>query len=442
MVKLPRVPSAPVEWGALTWFDADAPLAANLTVGVREGPLLVSQTDPGGSGLVGVPRYCAALPDLSERDQTATGKFFDASFRGELRPYQIAPCEHVFTELESGGGGAILSAPTGAGKAVVAAWLAARVGVTTCIVVPKGDLMKQIVETIREFTDLPAEDVDTWQGQKLPREDAKVVVAMLQSVYRGCYPAEVYRRFGLLIIDELHRTGAPEFGRTLSLFPARWRVGLSATPERRDGMTDVIKAHVGTRVVQVETDQQPPDVYWIDTDWRPPPGADYDPKRGGYVKNSLFLDPLRNQAIAAAAMRASAAGRRTVVFCEQVKQVGAILASVRAAVPHSLTAQYGGNDTPEDRRIAHECPRGVVIVATYKKMGEGTDIPDLDTCILGAPLYDATQPVGRILRTRPEKPTPVVVDVRDPKSQVLKRLASARMKFLVQSGARVKAPFK
>lgn len=408
----------------------------------RDGVEDLRHYAPGVPGVVGVPRFCALPPDGGETDHTALGDETGLTFTGALRPYQIAPLNEALSRLRIFGG-LVLEAQTGWGKAVGAAWLAASVRRTTCIVVPKGDLQDQMRDRLLGFTDARPEDVDVWRGQRLPDPRAKVVIAMLQSVYRGCYPAEVYNRFGLLIVDEMDVTGAPEFKAVLSRFPARYRVGMSATPERRDRMDGMIRAHLGTQRIVGYTDAAKPKVYWIETDWTPPGDADFDPSRGGYVKNSLYGDAIRNAAICGAALRAQRAGRRTIIFVDFVEHMTTLrdcLLSMGA--PKGLVTIYGGPATKEDTALAHACPAGIIVVATRKMFGRGTDVPALDTCILAAPEYDPRQTVGRILRKLEGKKEPIVIDVIDRRSPTLVNMAKGRAKNLAVVGATYVKPWR
>lgn len=431
------------EWGATTTLRQEYPGQVLGDVPTRDGPVMTAAPVHGSPDLVRVPRYLAELPDGGSRDNTSAGQEFHARFEGDLRGYQQQPCADLLTELDSGGMGALLVAPTGAGKGTMAAWLAAQVGRTACIVVPAGNLMNQMLDRVRDFTDIPSEHVCTWQGGKLPREDAKVVIAMLQTVYKGSAPQEIYDRFGLVVFDELHKVAAEKFSLAMGRFPARWRVAMSATPDRRDGRTALVEAHVGFRRFNVTVPSSGFDVYWIDTGWTPPDGTDYDPSKGGYVKNSLYSDIPRNAAIAGAAYRAHRAGRRVLVMCEHVRHAENIHASLRTfGVPENLALIYGGGHAKASEEAVYACPPGVIVVATKQKGGTGLDVPALDTCILGVPLYDATQEIGRVRRQLDGKPRPVVIDVRDSGSPALRRIGAARMNGFVSAGGVPKSPFK
>jgi len=89
----------------------------------------------------------------------------------------------------------------------------------------------------------------------------------------------------------------------------------------------------------------------------------------------------------------------------------------------------------EQRKTASVKP---VILTTYRMMSEGTDIPWLDTCVMGTPRADVVQIVGRIRREYPDKPQPIVMDFIDRDSPVFAGYANKRLNWYKKLGAEVK----
>lgn len=444
--KFPRMTLPCEAVSGLSWYDlgeAGHGLSA-MHYNARDGVVPLVYSHPSASHLIGVPRTLAPMgPDTN--DLRSIGEFtFNAEFTTELRPEQVPFVEGVFQMMEDELGG-IGEAPTGFGKTVTGAALICRIGRPTCVVVPKGDLDWE--PEILRHTTIPKEKISHWRGQRLPNPDAWVVVASLQSIYReGVYPAEVYKRFGAVIFDEVHRLGAPEFSAAMRKFPGMWRLGLSATADRRDGKMDLIHAHIGWRHVVGHTDAEQPDYYLVQTDWSEPfiggKRQHYDPKRTNVAKKHLMADPMRNAAIAGAMYRAHKAGRRTIVFVDQLAHGERLkAAALNMGVPPDALIEYNGQTPAEARAAAKACKSGLLLIATYKFTAEGTNIPALDTAIIAHPIYDPRQAVGRILRKVPGKPKPVVLDIWDTSSPVLHRLAKKRWSYLQKQGATWKGVF-
>lgn len=439
----PRMPYRPVSVDSLAWYHSGTPGLEAMHYDARDE--VVSLIYPGQEeGMVGVPRTLAPDAPL-QQDHRTVGEFtFTANFKSSLRPEQEPFVADCFRMLETEYGG-IGEAPTGFGKTVCGAALICAIGRPTCIIVPKGDLDWK--PELLAHTDIPESRIDKWQGQSLPSPDAWVVVASLQSIYReGIYPEEVYRRFACVMFDEVHRLGAPEFSAAMRKFPAMLRLGFSATAERRDGKMDLIHSHLGWRHVVGHTDAEQPDYFIIPSPWSEPfikgNRVAYDPARTNLAKKSLMADTLRNSAICAAAYRAHKAGRRIIMFVEQIAHGERLKTSLLSmGVPESRIIEYNGSISAEDKRRAKTCPEGIILIATYKYTAEGTNIPLLDTAIIAHPIYDPRQAVGRVLRKVEGKPKPVVLDVWDTQSGTLSRIAKARWSYLLKQGATWKGTF-
>ena len=127
----------------------------------------------------------------------------------------------------------MLAVPCGGGKTVMALHIAAALGVRTVVCVHKEFLATQWLQRIAQF--LPGARAAELRGAKL--DEADVHVAMLQTLggERGAGIAAALRGTGLLIVDEAHHVSAETFARALHRVPARYTLGLSATPRRATG---------------------------------------------------------------------------------------------------------------------------------------------------------------------------------------------------------------
>jgi len=252
----------------------------------------------------------------------------------------------------------------------------------------------------------------------------------------------------ICISGNCHRLGAPEFSAAIRMFPAMFRLGLSATADRRDGKMDLIHSHVGWRHVVGQTDAAQPDYYVIPSDWTEPFDRDgkrmqFDPARTGVAKKRLMSDAVRNAAIAAATYRAHKAGRRIIVFVEQKVHGDRMETALKSmGVPGHSIIQYNGETTSVNRLRAKNIQPGMVLIATYKFTAEGTNIPPLDCAIIAHPIYDPRQAVGRITRKLEGKPKPIVLDVWDKGSGSLMAMAKARWEYLRKIGATWKGEFR
>lgn len=373
----------------------------------------------------------------------------------------VADMVHVLSKKM----GAILEAPTGYGKTYLGSAIIQRIGQKACVITTKQDIMKDWRKALSEVLSIPESDVHMWHGDKEPGEDAQAVVALVQSVCKGYdrYPKEMYEQFGLVMVDEVHRMGADEFSKAMWHFPARYRVGLSATPYRRDGKEKVFHAHIGQVEVSTEVKTLPFKVILKQTGWQVPKVWQWNPEkkrkqfdflnipwdRAILAVKHLQDDPDRNDIIFQFCKSALKKGRNTVIFSDTVEHLTAIqLHLIANGIPEEKFGYYVGLQNPVYKLPQKEQPKNPdgtttgyrellrtehatrpIVLATYKMCSEATNKPWWDTAVLATAKSDVVQIVGRILREYPGKPTPVVLDLIDGNHKVFATFAKKRRKW-------------
>jgi superfamily II DNA or RNA helicase len=135
--------------------------------------------------------------------------------------------------------------PTGAGKTLVALLAIARFGVWTLVVVPTLDLLGQWRRAIVEHLGAPPEHVGVYGGGK--KQLAPVTIMTYDS---ACIHTRDLNRFGLAVFDEVHHLPAASYRLAAEGMVAPYRLGLSATPERTDGLERDLQVLVGPVVYQ------------------------------------------------------------------------------------------------------------------------------------------------------------------------------------------------
>ncbi|WP_420896309.1 DEAD/DEAH box helicase [Azotobacter chroococcum] len=128
----------------------------------------------------------------------------------------------------------VLCAPTAFGKTVTAAALIARRGVDTLVLVHRTELLKQWQERLQVFLGVGKGVVGTIGGGKA-KPTGKIDIAVMQSVSRQGEVNPLVEHYGQVIVDECHHVGAVSFDAILKRTKARFVLGLTATPIRRDG---------------------------------------------------------------------------------------------------------------------------------------------------------------------------------------------------------------
>ena len=364
-----------------------------------------------GGGLA-VPRYYGrAHFGPAAVDRTVHGDAVTMDFTGTLRAYQeraVQACEHVLRREH----GCLLSAGCSTGKTIMALALATRLGVRTAILVHKGFLLKQWVERIRHFVPGARVGVVEQSTNDMPAAP-DVAVCMIQTVIRRhIAPTTVFDSVGLVVVDECHHVCARSFATVLRSFPARYRVGLTATPDRRDGLGYAIPWLLGPLAAHVRRPPGAGRVVWHDAATDAKVVTDRRTGKVAYAATitALLAMPTRLQRVSGIVNALVAKGRQVIVISERRGH----LEQLQTACGGTL---YVGETSVKRKRERDDAAHTAnPLLTTYAMAEEGLDIPRLDSLVLASPRGSPAcieQCVGRIMRALPGKPPPLVVDFKD-----------------------------
>lgn len=182
-------------------------------------------------------------------------------FVGSLRDYQKEfvlgnPALHDDS-------GVLLEASCGSGKTVLGIYLAMQRGKRTLVLVPTYYLAGQWKERIEAFTKCSCQIV-TSKDTKI-RTDADFTVAVLDLFSVRVLPSDLVDNIGTVILDEAHRIGAEAYLPILNEIPAYYRIALTATFRRADGVHKILRYHFGNHY-KMENRFPRPIVYGISTE--------------------------------------------------------------------------------------------------------------------------------------------------------------------------------
>lgn len=353
----------------------------------------------------------------------------------------------------------IVQAPTGYGKTYVGAAAVGHVQRRALILTTKEDLMGQWREALRNVLDLPDSMIGDWRGDVMPNPEQPIAIGLVQSVLKGParYPKWMFDQWGLVIADEVHRMGADQFSQAMWWLPAELRLGLSATPYRKDGKEIVFHAHIGDIEVIGEQETLIPKVIVEHMPWK-------CPRRARKVNGKLVIDRVPHKAgrtmhilksieqcekttikVTKFVRLAYAKGRTIVVFSDTMNHLKVLRASIlKSGVKEEDTGWYVGLDSgvytggkKEKEKQRDKAKTAKVMFATYKMCSEGTNIPWLDTAVLAAPRGDVNQIVGRIRREYPGKQEPLVYQPAYMDSPVFASYVGQNLKWYQSLGAKV-----
>ena len=398
---------------------------------------------------IALPRGCLeAAQDLLRdnkircdiHDERFAGEPLDVTFAGTLRPDQETAV-NAMLQHDTG----VLCAPTAFGKTVSAAALIARRSVNTLVLVHRTELLKQWQERLQSFLGVGKGIVGTIGGGKAKRS-GKIDIAVMQSLSRQGETSELVEHYGHVIVDECHHISAVSFEALLKRVKARYVLGLTATPIRRDGQHPIIFMQCGPiRHTASRAETAPHDLEVIPRIW---PGKIDLPAEAGIqdVFRQVAADVQRTIAIADEVTDAFSRGRKILVLTERTDHIAAIEEALAGRVEKIFTLH--GRMSKKQRNLvteeldafAADAPR--VLLATGKLVGEGFDHPPLDTLVLAMPIsWKGTlqQYAGRLHREHATKVDVRVIDFVDAGHPGLLRMWDKRQTGYRAMGYRVES---
>lgn len=386
---------------------------------------------------ISIPRGCMReLSQLCKNNKISLnvdyrlseGTKIDVPFNGELHLEQEIAVGEILKRNTG-----VLCAATAFGKTVAAINVLARRSVSTLILVHRSELLSQWKERLCSFLDISPKQIGTYAGTK--KKLSQVVdVAMIQSLSKAENIDEIFDQYGQIIIDECHHLSAFSFESLLKHSRARYILGLTATPVRRDGHQPIIFMQCGDICYRADTNtvlQNPLYVY---------------PRFFGHSKadgieaiqdifQSIASDENRNASIISDIKDCIGQGRNILVLSER-KDVLENLYSAFSVNTENVFLLHGRIKKKDRLRIFEELnripdTRQRTIFATGKLIGEGFDHAILDTLILASPIsWSGTlrQYAGRLHRVHKNKRDIRIYDYIESGVPKLERMWQKRLK--------------
>ena len=366
-------------------------------------------------GAVGLLRRRAANAglDLSFDDQRRVLPPVELQADIELRPYQAEAVRNMVRGVQ----GTVVM-PPGAGKTATGTAAIATLGQPTLVIVHTHDLVEQWRQSIDRFLSVETGLVSDGEYRLAP-----ITVATVQTLVRMVPTelAELSARFGCIIVDEAHHAPASTFRVVLSALAARYRFGLTATPEREDGLSSLLDLTLGERLFEIGYPELVAAGYLEAPEVRPIYSS-FDFDYGGpddlhACMDALVNDPKRNALVSNLVAREAQAGHTVLVLSGRVAHCRTLARMIqdRGAQAEVLV---GAVKKPQRKDILDRFRSGelpVVVASTLAD--EGLDVPRMDRVILAFPgraKGRTAQRLGRLMRPHPEKRGAVLFDIIDP----------------------------
>lgn len=344
---------------------------------------------------------------------------FNEEFK-DLRDFQKEARDTCLKEKKG-----IVEAPPRSGKTVLGASIICAVGCKAIIMASQRDWLDQFretflgSETLTAFTNAKPRQVNFCKDFE-DFENTDVVLATPQQFMSAKGKAMLQRiknMFTVLIWDEVHLSPALETSRVLAQINAEYRIGLSATPDRKQaGLIQIVFDLIGPVIYRAEVERWVPTVEVVDSNMK------FEIKRGGDFTafvNRIEYSKARNKLLAKIAYEQVEKGHMVLLPMLRTKAIDAVVRNINELAEDRIAANFDGRVKKEIRKnvIARARTYEIkVLVGNTKLLSTGLNIPRASCLIEAAPssnVPNCEQRTSRILTPYQGKPQPLIIYVLD-----------------------------
>jgi len=374
---------------------------------------------------------------ISLRDKTYQGERSDFRFQGSLSEEQKISAQKI---LENKIG--VLVAPSGIGKTVIGIYVIAQRKTNTLILVHRKSLLDQWRMQLSSFLGMGLKDIGEIGGGK-NKPNGILDVAMIQSMERKGVINNIIENYGFIVVDECHHIPAFTFERILSHAKAKYVLGLTATPYRRDGHQPIILMQCGPICHRITEKRDVFNCTMI------PRVTEFtfessESEHISKIWSRLIADERRNKLITDDIIKTAQAGRHPIVITERREHLK-ILADRLNEMAGDLVILYGGLGRKQQKETMEKlrnCSKDSkkIILATGSYIGEGFDEIQLDTLFVTMPISfkgKVVQYAGRLHRECQGKQDIQVYDYADVKVPLLLKMYLKRLKAYKSMGYKI-----
>ena len=373
---------------------------------------------------------------ISFTDNRQTLAYLGLKANVKLRSYQL----DAVAQLRKGVQGTLVM-PCGSGKTITAIALMAAVDQPTLVIVHTHDLLVQWKDNIKRILSIDAGIIS--EGKLNPGSISIATVQTLCRMHQNDFIA-LAAKYGCVILDEAHHVPAYTFQKVVSHIPAKYRYGLTATPERDDGLTPLIGFTFGNELFRIgypeliaEGYLKAPEVSSVFTNFK----YNYSsPDVYQNLMSALVENPVRNALIANLAISDVKAEHTVLILSGRVEHCKKLIQLINSqGIKAGLLV--GSVSKKKRQTVLDEFRTGkTLVIAASSIADEGLDIPCLNRIIFAFPTKAkgrTTQRLGRLMRPYPGKHKAILYDIVDRYVPVLVRQYYERKKIYKELGLRL-----
>lgn len=412
----------------------------------------------------GIPSRDTRVMGDDMRPEASTSFTWGRSPSGQeyqARPPQKVALERVLPCLARWGG-TLIEMACGEGKSSLSTCIASMLGRRALIVVPTRGLIVQWKKALARHC--PGATVGELREKYKPRKhdaacEKDFVLTTSRSMSTVQYPKHLLHKFGTVIVDESHEIASRTLSQLLPRLPAKFVIGLTATPQRRDGLGYALGWLMGpsvfryqriprltlrTRAIEVRRVMfdggprrvaharwAPDQIMWTDSLKLLAEAQD---------RNRMLLTLVARMSLREGRVLDPPEGRNRVailtVFCDHARELGRMAVEDIGYPPETVHVVVGEMPEKEQEEKLGD-PAMRLLVGTVQLLGKGFDDPRLDCIVLALPMGSKgdrlQQAVGRTERVLAGKARPIVVDPVDTFSPFF-QMSMSRLKFYREFG--------
>lgn len=384
--------------------------------------------------LLCIPKYYG-LDRIGEPERNSLETYayptFDMQYLGKLRPRQEIIAANLMKGMEEKRGG-LLVAACGIGKTNLAIYIACQLKLRTLFIVHKNFLKRQATDRILSTTN--QKEVGVIQGKKKIDVDHPFVIGMVQSLSSIDYDEDIFKDFGLIIIDEVHHMAARNFSKVYQKISGKYMLGISAEKSRTDNTFKVINWYMGP--ILHEEAQKPNDMvvvkkyfYRSSNDYRTYTVINrytQEPDRSTMITNLVHIRK-RNLFMVKLVEKLFDDGKNILILSGRIKHVNLLYRYLNGIEDiKGNVGKYVGSMSEQE--LADSATKQIII-GSYAMAQEGLDIEGLNVVIFSTPISETKQPIGRILRKEFYETHPIVIDIIDANNPIYIKQSNRRTSY-------------
>jgi hypothetical protein len=326
----------------------------------------------------------------------------------------------------------ILQLSPGVGKTVITIYMIATRKKKSLILVHRDSLAEQWRDRFMDFTNISYDDIARVTSATFEKDFEKPIIisttqtfmSMLKRKREEFLTALNDANIGVFVADEVHTSvGAPTFSECSIHMPSRYTYGLSATPYRYDGNGDVIEFHLGPIFADDDVEGTMPARVTVIL-------ADYEisSKSGGYIRwggqfqRARYLNMIKKSkpfdALSKGIINKIKNDRNVIMIMERTKQIDALYDWMKFPSKSKFYKSASLKELNQNFTFA-----------TPGKCRDGIDAAWKDAIVMTSPISNIDQLSGRVVRSYPNKKTPIIIDMVDYGCPEISRTLYGRVKF-------------